>query len=757
MPLRGTQHSPAFQDEAPFFDSLADLDAWSDKAHHTSRGVLPYHPPDDDGGSKGKLLACHDFKGGYYESPSAVTYTFNFWPLCSTFIYFSHHRVTIPPSGWTTTAHRHGTKMLGTLIFEHQESEGDCLRLLFGKLPTSKTGPAESSNDDTVPTSPHYARVLADLARERGFDGYLLNFEYHLRAGGGVGQTRALAAWIALLTAELKTKVGPHAEVIWYDSVVFTGQLRWQDRLNNYNLPFFIPSTGFFTNYTWPPTYPSLTAQYLHSLAPPIRGPKTPRSVYTGIDVWGRGSHGGGGLGCFRALEHITPAGTSTALFGQGWTWESQQDAPGWDWDAWWALERLLWLGPESDETAVVVPPAPLRKGEQECPHGPFKPLRAFFEPRTSPDPARLPFWTAFCPGVGWSWFVRGERVLQTDKGWTDVQKQSSLGDLLWPRPALRWEHGERDEALPVATPTLHFAHGWIGGNSVRVAFTLQGSDAEDAFFRCVWLPVQTLAVTPGVSYDAHVIFKADSGPTADLDIGLVPKLNSTNDTPLDVSAISTAEDLPHGWTKQSVQFTVDSNASLEDRRVSIGLVVGVAAEDPSQPLEFAVVLGQISVHACAPSPPVTIAAPRILWADFQRTPPPEAGAKTTSLGTLSWEIAATFPSVSVSTNIPSVEDPNPIWHLDTSDRWMPAFSYFNIYVHAHSPSGYVGGPEDATFIGTTGLDGKANEIHIGKEVLPKEVLDSEAREVRFYVQGVTDRGEVLAWNRCVFVDAMLR
>lgn len=35
-----------------------------------------------------------------------------------------------------------------------------------------------------------------------------------------------------------------------YDSVVVTGDLRWQDRLNNYNLPFFIPSTGFFTNYT---------------------------------------------------------------------------------------------------------------------------------------------------------------------------------------------------------------------------------------------------------------------------------------------------------------------------------------------------------------------------------------------------------------------------------------------------------------------------------------------------------------------------
>lgn len=71
------------------------------------------------------------------------------------------------------------------------------------------------SQDDTIPVSPHYAHVLADLAFQRGFDGYLLNFEYPLRAGGGVGQTRALAAWIALLNRELKHKVGPHAEAIW--------------------------------------------------------------------------------------------------------------------------------------------------------------------------------------------------------------------------------------------------------------------------------------------------------------------------------------------------------------------------------------------------------------------------------------------------------------------------------------------------------------------------------------------------------------
>lgn len=98
-------------------------------------------------------------------------------------------------------------------IFEHAESEADCLRLLVGRLPQSKTGSAHTSPVNSLPASPHYARLLAKLAYQRGFDGYLLNFEVPLR--GGVEQTRALTLWIGLLERELKRLVGEHAEVSW--------------------------------------------------------------------------------------------------------------------------------------------------------------------------------------------------------------------------------------------------------------------------------------------------------------------------------------------------------------------------------------------------------------------------------------------------------------------------------------------------------------------------------------------------------------
>ena len=99
-------------------------------------------------------------------------------------------------------------------IFERGAEDG-CLRLVVGKMPRSKHGQVHNSTSPlTLPLSPHYARVLAELARERGFDGYLLNFECPLL--GGLEQTRALSAWITVLQSEILARVGPHGETHWF-------------------------------------------------------------------------------------------------------------------------------------------------------------------------------------------------------------------------------------------------------------------------------------------------------------------------------------------------------------------------------------------------------------------------------------------------------------------------------------------------------------------------------------------------------------
>ena len=91
------------------------------------------------------------------------------------------------------------------------------LRLLVGPLPSSTFGPAVpsagTSSNTALPVSTHYATLLAQVAYERGFDGYLMNVECPLR--GGAVHARALDAWLTILRAELRRIVGQHSKVIW--------------------------------------------------------------------------------------------------------------------------------------------------------------------------------------------------------------------------------------------------------------------------------------------------------------------------------------------------------------------------------------------------------------------------------------------------------------------------------------------------------------------------------------------------------------
>ena len=302
-----------------------------------------------------------------------------------------------------------------------------------------------------------------------------------------------------------------------------------------------------------------MTAQYLLSLDQSTAPrPKLLSDIYIGVDVWGRGSHGGGGFGCYKAISHIDPEflGLSVALFGQGWTWESEQDKPGWSWAAWWAYERTLWLGPATAGEHVEVPPHGRKEGEPPCEHGAFQAIADFFPRLPPPDPAVRPFFTAFSPGVGWAWFVRGTKVFYSETGWTDVDKASSIGDLVFPRPTLAWENGNRDEAVPAASADLSMDDAWLGGSSLVVSFSAPGSEADDAFFRCVWLPIQSLAITPRKSYRLSVIYKL-SGPV-DADIGasvksLSPNLGAESESEFDVTFVPSPSDtdtpLPGGWT----------------------------------------------------------------------------------------------------------------------------------------------------------------------------------------------------------------
>jgi mannosyl-glycoprotein endo-beta-N-acetylglucosaminidase len=469
--------------------------------------------------------------------------------------------------------------------------------------------------------------------------------------------------------------------------------------------------------------------------------------IFVGVDVWGRGQHGGGGLGSYKALSHIDPKslGLSVALFGHGWTWESQQDTPGWDWNTWWAYERLFWVGPTTASERPVVEDVPDRSG-MICKHGPYQSVAHFFERSPPPNPISLPFFTSFSPGVGFGWFINGAKVWQTEPvtaGWTDLDKTTSLGNMVWPEPRLSWHEMERPDALPTASATILMEDAWIGGSSLRLSLDVSGTEADDAFFRCVWLPVQSLAITPNRAYTMTLVFKTEfaEDQSSELDVGLSVKMPDTRlEDIVDITSLN--EDVNHasGWQNLSIQFTINTGCST-DLLVEAGLVLGLIVADPTQTAQVSIILGSLAVY---PSSPISYEKPihKIIWANFVAEHP-----KTPFIGILSWEIGVQHDALS-NINISSPEDTIPAWR--TSHATLSSFLYFNICVNT-SLKGEALLPENATFIGTTGLRGQAHRFFVDPACLPAFIAD--AQTVRFYVQGVTARGVVLPWEQCVFVD----
>jgi mannosyl-glycoprotein endo-beta-N-acetylglucosaminidase len=179
----------------------------------------------------------------------------------------------------------------------------------------------------------------------------------------------------------------------------------------------------------------------------------------------------------------------------------------------------------------------------------------------------------------------------------------------------------------------------------------------------------------------------------------------------------------------------------------AIGLVLGIAMDDPSQATSIALLVGQISVAPVSTKVVgIDPVQPRINWANFKFI-----GENDPRAGILTWDTGCVFtPLAGLSLTGP--DDPRPVWTVDHPDQKSPGFLYFNMYVHGYTPDAEAcGPPQTASFVGTTGLEGCASRVFIETSMLPDAVIAAAA--LRFYIQGVMSNGELLSWDRCAFVD----
>ncbi|KAK4535745.1 hypothetical protein CDCA_CDCA06G1770 [Cyanidium caldarium] len=313
-----------------FFRRISDLLQWDDQTPTIPRERISQVPYRNRGErSRGRLLLCHDCAHNYSAADchgvhgadgGDTAYRFREWSFVDDFVYFSHHRVSLPPTGWIEAAHRHGSRCLGTVLFEHEAGEKDLavvlnLRVLF-----------------------YVVFKLARLAQLYGFDGWLLNVEAplppdapaspanHARSPRNGVRDRPpittltsahlLSVFIAALREQLHRCVGRHAAVIWYDAVTVDGRVMHQSQLNEKNSAFFAVASALYTDYGW-----SRAVDVEASVQQALALNRLRWEIYLGVDVYGRGRMPGGGRWrTYEAVDMALQYGTSVALFAPAWT-----------------------------------------------------------------------------------------------------------------------------------------------------------------------------------------------------------------------------------------------------------------------------------------------------------------------------------------------------------------------------------------------------------------------------------------------------
>ena len=276
-----------------YFDTIEELDQWESgdprqRAEPLARdfSALPH---------RRRVLHCHDYAGGYTQSADEdYLATFSSWAIFDIFVYFSHHRVVVPPRVWIENAHRERKRVLGTFLFEG---------------PDSPKAQAFLASEGTWRRT---ADRLVELCVFYGFDGWLMNVEASHRSRD------AFVSFLTYLRSSMKERVGSHAQVIYYDAHDGDGAFKHQDALLPSNKAYFAACDGIFLNYRW--------FDYDTVARSVEEAGDRQWDVYVGVDVYARNCDYDEGPGCKEAVDRATAGGVSVAIFAPGWV---QEEGPG--------------------------------------------------------------------------------------------------------------------------------------------------------------------------------------------------------------------------------------------------------------------------------------------------------------------------------------------------------------------------------------------------------------------------------------------
>lgn len=378
-------------------------------------------------------------------------YNLTNWAYIDKLVWFggtSEDTVSLPSAPWVNAAHKNGVKVFANIFFAPTA---------FGGTTATITNFLEQDGDGNFIVLP----AMINAMQYYNFDGWFINQETSTNA------TTALL--IREFMEQLTTAVEAlDKEVMWYDSMLITGQVAWQNRLNANNSVFVQDdadnntangfeervSSNIFINFFW-----AGSAGPNASRARASQIGRQEFDVFTGVDLWpGRNQQvfetgGNSWMGWLNQSGDIPI--TSLGLFVPNLVFSNPQysnfNVDPSDYDSFYSEERHMFAGADRNPR--------LEDGSGFKGYANWIPAASTI--------TEVPFETNFNTGHGFGKWEEGVQV-STD-AWHNMNDQDIL-------PNWQFAFSEDD----MLEGSWDFESAYNGGSSLRIEGELDANDPID-------------------------------------------------------------------------------------------------------------------------------------------------------------------------------------------------------------------------------------------------------------------------------------
>ncbi|WP_072730604.1 discoidin domain-containing protein [Paenibacillus sp. NAIST15-1] len=401
-------------------------------------------------------------------------YAFSYWQYVDKLIMWggsAGEGLIVPPSADVIdAAHKNGVPVYGTVFLPQKEHGGkiEWMRDLI-----------QQREDGTFPV----ADKLIEVAKFYGFDGWFINQETQ---GGTPEDAQNMQKFLKYLQ-----KIKPsNMEIIWYDSMVKDGPVKWQGGLTDNNKMFFQDgeervADNMFIDFRWQfkkdGKYDYVTP-FQNSPKAAEQLKRDRHELFAGMDL-----EGGGGYQGEYNFPVLFPEGqdavTSLGLYRPDWAFNTTKTN-----DEFMKKEQRLWVGDSLD-------PSKTKANDWA-----WRGIAHDIVDKTVIT--KSDFVTHFNTGNGTQFSVFGKKV--RDREWFN----RSLQDVL---PTWRWMVDESGQKI---APSFDFSNSFYGGSSLK----LQGKVAEGASSN---VKLYKTDVEATADMQMTLTYQSNAPEAADLNIGV--------------------------------------------------------------------------------------------------------------------------------------------------------------------------------------------------------------------------------------------